>query len=374
MKFVIAPDSYKESVSAFEAAEAMKAGLEKVFQHACYEMIPLADGGEGTSEVLVHSQRGEFRKIEVTSPLGEKIEARYGIIPQQKKAIIEVAAACGLHLLEISKRNPLITTSYGVGEMIIDALNNGVENFIVGLGGSSTNDGGLGMLQALGARAFDGDGNEVGLGGKELIKIRTIDISKTDSRLKRARIEVACDVENPLIGDNGATKVFGPQKGASAQMIEDLEKGMKNYAEVLSQEFGSDIGNIPKAGAAGGLGGAFILLGAELASGIQLVLEHTGFEEKLESADYIFTGEGSIDAQTKYGKTLSGIASIAKKHGIPVIALAGKVGDDIDELYDIGITSVFGIVDKPKELKQALEDGYCSIKKTSENIARLLYR
>ena len=372
MKFVIAPDSYKESVSAFEASVAMKEGIQKVFKEAEYELIPMADGGEGTTEVLVYSLKGEFRKVRVTSPLGEKIEAKYGFYPEWKKAIIEVASACGLNLVETSKRNPLYTTTYGVGEMILDALDNGAENFIIGLGGSSTNDGGLGMLQALGAKAFDAHGNEVGFGGKELIKITRIETFLIDSRLKNAIIEVACDVENPLVGDKGATRIFGPQKGATTIIVEELEKGMKNYAEVLSKEFKIDIAHTPKAGAAGGLGGAFILLGANLTNGIQLVLKHTGFERKIIDADYIFTGEGSIDSQTKYGKTLSGIAVIAKKHKVPIIALAGMVGDDIEELYDMGITSIFGIVDRPKELKQSLEDGYNSIKKTSENIARLL--
>ena len=372
MKFVIAPDSFKESVSAFEAAKAMKEGLQEIFKDADYELIPLADGGEGTSEVLIYSLKGEFRETEVTSPLGEKIQAKYGISLNENKAIIEVASACGLNLVETSKRNPLYTTTYGVGEMILDALDNGITNFIVGLGGSSTNDGGLGMLQALGVKAFDAEDNEVGFGGKELIKINRIDTSGIDSRLKSVTIEVACDVENPLIGEKGASRIFGPQKGATELIVEELEKGMKNYAEVLSEKFGVDIANSPKAGAAGGLGAAFILLGAKLTKGIELVLKHTRFEEKILDADYIFTGEGSIDAQTKYGKILSGVANMAKKHNVPVIALAGKVGDDIEELYPMGIMAVFGIIDRPKELKQALEDGYRSIKKTSENIGRLL--
>lgn len=372
LKFVIAPDSYKESLSAFEAAEAMKSGLKKVFEDAEYELIPLADGGEGTSEVLVYSEKGEFRNIEVTGPLGDRLEAKYGLFQKEKKAIIEVASACGLHLVEDSKRNPLFTTTYGVGEMILDALDNGVVTLIIGLGGSSTNDGGLGMLQALGVKAFDREGYEVGFGGKELIKIARVDISNLDKRLCNVNIEVACDVENPLIGEKGATRTFGPQKGATEEIAEELENGMKNYAQVLSKDCKVELSNTPKSGAAGGLGGAFILLGAKLINGIELVLKHTKFEEKIIDSDYIFTGEGSIDGQTKFGKTLSGIASIAKRHNIPVIALGGKVGDDIEELYPMGITSVFGIIDKPKNLKEALKDGYSSIEKTSENVGRLL--
>lgn len=372
VKFVIAPDSFKESLDAFEASNAIKEGIQKIFKNAEFELIPMADGGEGTSEVIINAQNGEFRKVKVTGPLGEEIEAKYGYILKEKKAVIEVAAACGLNLVEKEKRNPLYTTTYGVGEMIIDALNNGVEHFIIGLGGTSTNDGGLGMLQALGAKAYDYNGNEIGRGGKELVKVERLDLLSLDSRLKDVNIEVACDVENPLIGDHGATRTFAPQKGADSNILEQLEIGMTNYAEVIKKTYNLDVANMPKAGAAGGLGGAFLLLGCKLIKGIDLVLKHTKFEEKIKDANYIFTGEGSVDSQTQYGKTIAGIANIVKRYNIPIIVLAGKVGDDIEELYDLGITSVFGIVDRPKILEEALKDGYDSLKKTSENIARLL--
>lgn len=371
-KFIIAPDSFKESLDAFQVAVAIKEGLSKVFKDDEFLLIPMADGGEGTSEVIIHAMEGEFRKIKVTGPLGEEIVAKYGLASKKKTAVIEIAAACGLDLVEREKRNPLYTTTYGVGEIILDALDNGIEHLIIGLGGSSTNDGGLGMLQALGVKAYDNEGNEVGLGGKELIKIKSIDLSCIDSRIKNICIEVACDVENPFVGGSGATYIFGPQKGADASTVEELEKGMKNYATVIKGAYNVDIGNMPKAGAAGGLGGAFILLGCKLVKGIDNVLKHTNFEDRVKDADYIFTGEGSIDSQTRYGKTISGIANVAKKYDIPVIVLAGKVGDDIESLYDIGVTSVFGIVDKPKNLQEALKDGYTSLRKTSENIARLL--
>ncbi|MBU3161534.1 glycerate kinase [Clostridium frigoris] len=372
LKFVIAPDSFKESVSGFEASEAIKSGLKSIFSDAQFDIIPMADGGEGTSEVIVNAQKGEFRKIIVTGPLGEKREAKYGWLQEEKKAIIEVAEACGLNLVEPSKRNPLYTTTFGVGEMILDALNKGVEHLIIGLGGSSTNDGGLGMLQALGIIAIDIEGNELGLGGKELIKLHKLDISKIDNRIKKISIEVACDVQNPFVGVRGATRIFGPQKGANGDIEDELELGMVNFAKIIVETFGIDISNIPKSGAAGGLGGAFILLNGSLLRGVDLVLKHTRFEERIKDADFIITGEGSIDAQTKYGKTISGIAQIAKKYKIPTIVLAGMVGDNIEELYSMGVTSVFGIVDKPKSLEDALRDGYNSIKKTSENIGRLI--
>ena len=372
LKFVIAPDSFKESVSGFEASEAIKSGLESVFCDAEFDIIPMADGGEGTSEVIVNAQKGEFKEVIVTGPLGEKLEARYGLLIKEKKAVIEVAEACGLHLVEESKRNPMYTTTFGVGEMILDALNSGVEHLIIGLGGSSTNDGGLGMLQALGMIALDIEGNQLGFGGKELIKLHKIDISKIDNRIKNISIEVACDVQNPFVGVSGATRIFGPQKGARGKIADELELGMVNFAKVIVETFGINISNIPKSGAAGGLGGAFILLNGSLLRGVDLVLKHTRFEERIKGADFIITGEGSIDAQTKYGKTISGIAQIAKKYNIPTIVLAGMVGDNIGELYSMGVTSVFGIVDKPKSLEDALKDGYNSIKKTSVNIGRLI--
>lgn len=278
VKFVIAPDSFKESLDAFEASNAIKEGIQKVFKNAEFELIPMADGGEGTSKVIINAQNGEFRKVKVTDPLGKEIEAKYGYISKEKKAVIEVASACGLHLVEKERRNPLYTTTYGVGEMILDALNNGAKHFVIGLGGTSTNDGGLGMLQALGAKAYDYNGNEVGRGGMELVKVERLDLSSLDSRLKDVSIEVACDVENPLIGEHGATRTFGSQKGADSSTLEQLEIGMIKYADVIKKTYNLDVANMPKAGAAGGLGAAFLLLGCKLIKGIDLVLKHTEFD------------------------------------------------------------------------------------------------
>ena len=372
LKFVIAPDSFKESIDAFKAAEAIKEGFLKIFPEAEYEVIPMADGGEGTSEVIINALNGEFINANITGSLGNIIESKFGYINEEDKAVIEVAAACGLTLVPIEKRNPLNTTSFGVGEMIIKALDKGAKHILIGLGGSSTNDGGLGMLIALGAKAYDNKGNTINGYGKELINVNTIDLTSIDKRIGNVNIEVACDVENPLIGEKGATYTFGPQKGATDQIIQELELGMKNYSNIIKAFTGIDISNTPKAGAAGGLGAAFMLVGGNLKKGIDIVLENIKFEERIKNADYIITGEGSIDSQTKYGKTIAGIAKISKVNNIPVIVEAGRVGDDIAELYGMGVTAVFGIVDKPKTLEEALLDGYNSLRKTSENIARLL--
>ncbi|MBL4932841.1 glycerate kinase [Clostridium paridis] len=372
LKIVIAPDSFKESIDAFNAAEAIKEGFIKVFPEAEYEVIPMADGGEGTSEVIINALNGEFIDANVTGPLGNIIESKFGYINEEDKAIIEIAAACGLALVPIDKRNPLNTTSFGVGEMILKALDKGAKRILIGLGGSSTNDGGLGMLVALGAKVYDNEGNTINGYGQELIKVNNIDFTSIDKRIYEVNIEVACDVENPLIGEKGATYTFGPQKGATTQIMQELELGMKNYSNKIKASTGIDIGNIPKAGAAGGLGAAFMLIEGNMKKGIDIVLENIKFEERIKNADYIITGEGSIDSQTKYGKTIAGIAKISKANNIPVIVEAGRVSDDISELYEMGVTAVFGIVDEPKTLEDALVDGYNSLRKESENIARLL--
>lgn len=372
IKFIIAPDSFKECLSSVEAAEAIKTGIERVISNADIELIPMADGGEGTLELIVNAQNGEIKNASVIGPLGEEIVSQYGFIKAGKKAVIEIAKVCGLHLVNVQNRNPLNTTTYGVGQLILDALDNGARHLIICLGGSATNDGGLGMLKALGVKAFDRNGHEIGLGGKELMKIDYIDFSGLDCRLKDTIIEVACDVQNPLIGKSGAAYIFAPQKGADNKTVELLEAGMINFSKVIQKACNIDIANMPKAGAAGGLGAAFIILGGKLISGIDMVLKHTDFERKAQNVNYIFTGEGSVDYQTKYGKTIVGIGRIGKKYNIPVIVLAGKVTDNLKELYPIGITAVFGIIDRPKELDAALKDGFNSIVRTSENITRLL--
>lgn len=371
-KIVIAPDSFKESLTAKEAAEAIKEGLSKVINNCHFEVIPMADGGEGTSEVIVEANNGEMNEIEITGPLGDKVKGKYGYIEKDNLAVIEVAEACGLHLVPRGKRNPEVTTTYGVGELIKAALDKGAKSFVIGLGGSATNDGGFGMLQALGVSGKDINNNEIKFGGIELMKLKFINFENLDERIKKCNIRVACDVENPLIGELGATKTFGPQKGANTEQLENLEKALSHYGNLLREVTKLDVNNINKAGAAGGLGAAFMMLNAKLERGIDMILECTHFEEKVKDADYIFTGEGSIDAQTKFGKTISGIAKIAKKYNIPLIALGGRVTDDAKDLYNIGVTALFCIMDSVKTLDKALEDGYKSTCNVCENIGKLL--
>jgi glycerate 2-kinase len=371
-KIVIAPDSFKESLTAKEAAEAIREGLSKIINNCHFELIPMADGGEGTSEVIAQANNGKINEVEITGPLGYKVKGKYGYIEKDNLAVIEVSQACGIDLVPKHERNPEITTTYGVGELIKAALDKGARNFLIGLGGSATNDGGFGMLQALGACGRDINNNEIKFGGIELRNLKYINFENLDERIKECNIKVACDVENPLVGEFGATKIFGAQKGGNSDQLENLEKALIHYGNLVKKATGLDVNNTKKAGAAGGLGAAFMILNAKLEKGIDIVLEYTHFEERAKDADYIFTGEGSIDAQTKFGKTISGVAKISKKYNIPLIALGGRVTDDASELYDIGVTSLFCIMDSVKTLDRARKDGYHSIVKVSENIARIL--
>ncbi len=371
MKVVICPDSFKESATALDASFAIKKGFEKVYPNTEFEIIPLADGGEGTSEVLTNSLNGEFRYVDVIGPMYKKTNAKYGLIKKDNIAILEVAEAVGLHLIKKEERNPMHATSYGVGEMILDAINNGVKNIVIGLGGSSTNDCGVGMLYALGAKFYDSNNKEIEVNDYILNKISNVNLDEVYNKLNNVTFEVACDVKNPLIGLNGATKIYGRQKGATDDMIDLLEDGMTNFYNIIKSKLNIDL-NIESAGAAGGLGAAFLLLKAKMLPGIDLVLNYTNFEERIKNANYIFTGEGAIDHQTAFGKTISSVAKLGKKNNIPVIVLAGKVADDLDNLYDIGVTSIFGIVDGVKSLEQALKDGVKSIEKTTYNIAKII--
>ena len=304
MKFILAPDSFKESMSSKEACIAMEKGIKKVIKDAVCIHVPMADGGEGTMESLVDATYGKVYEVYVTGPLGNKTKAHYGILGDNKTAVIEIAEASGIQLVNREDRNPLITTTYGVGEIIKEALDMNVEKIIIGLGGSVTNDGGVGMLQALGASFKNKDGKEIKFGGGELGNLYKIDLSKFDKRIFNVDIEVACDVKNPLTGENGASHVFGPQKGATKNIVEILDRNLKHYANVVKRDLGKDIDNIEGAGAAGGLGAALLgFCNAKLQSGIDLVIKYAMLDERLRDADFIFTGEGAIDFQTKFGKT-----------------------------------------------------------------------
>lgn len=373
MRFVLAPDSFKESMTAKAAAHAMEAGVKKVFPEAECVIVPMADGGEGTVESLVDGSNGTIVQKEVTGPLGTMVTAEYGLLGDRKTAVIEMASASGLQIIRKEDRNPLITTTFGTGELIRDALDQGVNRILIGIGGSATNDGGVGMLQALGASFKDKDGNELPFGGGALHTLETIDLENLDPRLASVMIEVACDVTNPLIGENGASVIFGPQKGATVEMVQILDSNLTHYANVMKEYAGVDIADKEGAGAAGGLGaGLMAFLNAELKRGIELVIEYTDLETKMNGANFVFTGEGSIDGQTLFGKTPTGVAKLAKKKQIPVIAFAGKIGNGTEELYNQGFTAVIGILKEVTSLETALGSGRDNLMFATENICRII--
>jgi glycerate 2-kinase len=373
MKVIIAPDSFKESLTSVEATDAIERGLNDVFPDIETIKVPMSDGGEGFVTSLVESTNGSIIETKVMGPLLQTIRSFYGILGDGKTAVIEIAAACGLHLVPIESRNPLKTTSFGVGELIKSALDRKVESIIIGLGGSSTNDGGTGMAQALGVQFFDQDKNELEGGGACLSSIHTMNTSALDPRLSTVNIQVACDVFNPLLGEQGATYVYGPQKGAGEKMISILETGMTNYANVLKQRFDPDIINHPGSGAAGGLGaGLLAFLSAELKSGIELVIEATNLEGHVKTAALIITGEGKIDSQSIYGKTPVGIAQLAKKYNKPLICIAGTVEGESALFKDKGIDAVFSLVPGVVMLENAIKKAPDYLYETSRNIASLL--
>lgn len=375
MKVLIAIDSFKGSISSINGSNAISSGIKDVFPDAEIKTLPLADGGEGTVEALVHATGGNFIKKEVTGPLIEKVKAVYGILGDNKTAVIEVAAACGLPLVPFNKRNPSISTTYGVGELIRDAIDKGCREFLIGLGGSATNDAGVGMLQALGFSFMNQFNKEVDFGGQGLQNIRKINITNVISEIKDCTFKVACDVNNSLYGPNGAAYIFGPQKGATTLMIRELDKGLENFAQIVHQELGKDIQNIVGAGAAGGLGAAFAgLLNANLQSGIELVTEILDMERNLKGVDFVITGEGKMDGQTSMGKAPLGIAQLAKKHSIPVLALAGGINEETASLNELGITSYFSIVNAPMTLEEAMNSDvtYNNLRTTTKQIFRLI--
>lgn len=373
MKFVLAPDSFKESMTAKEAAAAMEAGIRKVFPEAECVLVPMADGGEGTVASLVEATNGRIIRTEVTGPLGKKVTTEYGLLGDGETAVLEVASASGIHLLRKEERDPLHTTSYGTGELIKEALGLNVKRILIGLGGSVTNDGGVGLLQALGVSFKDAQGKELPFGGGALDRLATIDAEGLDPRIRSVHIEAICDVTNPLIGKNGASYVFGPQKGATEEQVKLLDENLTHYAKIVYETTGKDVAHAPGAGAAGGIGAALIaFLNAEFKQGVDTVIEYTHLTEKMKGADFIFTGEGSIDGQTLYGKTPYGIAVRAKALNIPVIAFAGRIGKDAWKLYEHGFTAMIGILKEASPLDQALKDGKQNLTEAVENICRII--
>lgn len=356
MKIVISIDSLKGSLTSIEAANAIKKGILSVDNKSDVVIMPLADGGEGTVEALVQGMSGEEKVISVTGPINEKVNATYGILKETNTAIIEMAQASGLPLVPAELRNPLNTTTYGVGEIIKEAIEKGCRNFIVGIGGSATNDCGVGMLQALGFEFYDENDNLVGLGGKVLNQIKRI---KSDNKLKEldeCNFKIACDVNNPLYGENGAAYIYGPQKGATKEIVKELDKGLKNFAEVVKKDLGKDIAHIEGAGAAGGLGFGFLgFLNSKLESGIKIILDEIKLEEVVKDADIVITGEGRLDNQTAMGKAPIGVAKLAKKHGAKVIAIAGCTTPDAVKCNEEGIDAYFSIVNKAMTIDEAMK-------------------
>ena len=372
-KYVVAPDSFKESMTAKEVCDAMEKGIKKADSAAEVIKVPMADGGEGTVNSLVDATHGQRVIVEVTGPLGNKISAYYGILGNGTTAVIEMAKASGLEIVEKKKRNPMITTTFGTGELIRDALDHNVKEIIIGLGGSSTNDGGSGMAQALGAKLLDQNNHQIPFGGGNLDKLDKIDISNLDSRLQDVKIILASDVTNPLIGKEGASRVFGLQKGATPEMVEKLENNLQHYAKIVKRDLNKEVALVSGAGAAGGLGaGLMAFTTCEMRQGVDLAIEVTKLEEKIRDTDYVFTGEGGTDFQTKFGKTPYGVAKLGKKYHKPVISLAGYLGEGIDSLYSEGFTAIFGIIPGACDLSTALKNGPSNVARTTENIVRLL--
>lgn len=369
-KVVIAPDSFKESLSALEVAEAIERGFRQIFPQVQYVKLPMADGGEGTVDSMVAATGGEIVTVAVTGPLGQPVQAFYGLLGEGETAVIEMAAASGLHLAPKAQRDPRMTTSYGTGELILAALDRGVKTIILGIGGSATNDGGAGMMQALGARLLDENRQALPPGGAALAQLAYIDLSGVDPRLQQVSITAACDVDNPLCGANGASAVFGPQKGATPEMVTQLDAALRHYGTLLEQATGREVINAPGAGAAGGMGAALLgMLNARLRPGIEIVIETLQLEEALRDADLVITGEGRLDSQSIHGKTPIGVARVAKRFGLPVIGIAGSLSKDYQVVHQHGIDAAFSVLDRVVSLEEALAEAADNLEVTARNVA-----
>ena len=354
MKVVIAPDSFKESLSAEAVAAALAEGVRKAFPNAEIVTVPMADGGEGTVAAVLAAAGGELRSTQVTGPLGTEVTASWGWLANTRAAVIEMAEASGLHLVPVGQRDATRTSTYGTGQLVQAALQAGAHRIIMGFGGSATNDGGVGMLQALGAKFLCDAGTELQPGGLALQQLARIDLSGVDSQLQNVRFEVACDVDNPLTGEKGASHVFGPQKGATPSQVRELDSALGVYADIAASLLGKDVRNSPGAGAAGGIGfAAKAFLNASFRPGVQLIAELAGLAEVVKGADLVITGEGKLDQQTFYGKTPAGVAAVAKAAGVPTIAIAGTLGEGYQLLREIGICAAFSITSGPMTIEHA---------------------
>ncbi|EPM0858613.1 glycerate kinase [Klebsiella aerogenes] len=373
MKIVIAPDSYKESLSALDVATAIETGFREIYPHAEYVKVPVADGGEGTVEAMVAATQGHIVQVSVTGPLGEPVNAFYGLSGDMRCAYIEMAAASGLESVPPTRRNPLQTTSWGTGELIRHALDAGVSQIIIGIGGSATNDGGAGMAQALGAKLLSAGQQQIAPGGGALETLARIDLSELDPRLADCRIDVACDVTNPLTGPQGASAVFGPQKGATAAMIERLDRGLQHFAQIIDRDLDIDVLNLEGGGAAGGMGAAlYAFCGANLRPGIEIVTDALGLADLVADADLVITGEGRIDSQTIHGKVPVGVAKVAKRFNVPVIGIAGSLTADVGVVHQHGLDAVFSVLYSVCTLEEALANAAANVRMTARNVAAVL--
>ncbi len=372
MRIVIAPDSFKECARAAQVAEAIAEGARRACPDAELDLVPMADGGEGTVEALVAATDGRRVDVEATGPYGERVPAFYGVLGDGRTAVIEMAAASGLHLVPRDRRNPRIATTRGTGELIRHALDSGFRRIIVGLGGSATNDMGAGMAQALGYSLRDAEGEELPPGGAALSRLESIDRTGVHPALSEAEVVAACDVDNLLCGPRGASRVYGPQKGADPEAVEELDRALCRAGEIVEARMGINVLEIPGGGAAGGLGaGVVAFLGAELRRGIDIVAEATGLRTRLAKADLCITGEGALDEQTGHGKTPAGVARLAREASVPVVALGGRLGDGYRALYDQGVVAAFSIAPGPISLAEALENAPEYLAQTAEAVVRM---
>jgi len=376
MKIVLAPDSFKGNLTSQQVASALEKGIKRVIPNANCIKVPMADGGEGTVQSLVEATGGKFIRKRVKGPAGRPVSARYGILSDGKTAVIEMAEASGLPDVEgTMDKNPMKTTTYGTGQLMMDAINKGVTHIILGLGGSATLDGGAGMAQALGIRFLDKKGcelKELGAGGM-LNKVASIDMSGMDSRMKKAKVTVASDVENPLCGKKGAAYVFGPQKGATPVMVKNLDKNLKHFAGIIKKELRKDVMKLKGAGAAGGLGAGLVAFtGAKLKSGVDIVVEATGLEKHLKGADLCITGEGRVDFQTAFGKTPSGVAKAARKQKVQTIAIGGALTDDARGVFEHGIDGLASACARDMSLQEAMSNSRAHLANSAERVIRLV--
>lgn len=375
LRVLLAPDSFKGSLRASKVCKYLREGILEWNHRVKVTELPLADGGEGTVEAMVEATGGRYCTISVHNPLMQSVKATYGLIHHDQVAVIEMAAASGLELIDENERDPMITTTYGTGELILDALDKGCRRFIIGIGGSATNDGGAGMLEAMGLQFHTNQSSkQLSKGGGGLSNVSSIDFSLMDKRLEESHFQIACDVTNPLLGEHGATYVYGSQKGAQPEDLPRLESGLRNWGTLLEEKTGRSIMDVPGSGAAGGLGAGFLALPhANLEEGIKIIQETLDLETHIKETDLIITGEGKVDGQTAYGKVVSGVGKLAQKHHKPVVCLAGTVGEGSENLLDQGITAIFSIVNGPMSLEEAIKATPVLLTESAKNVMGLLH-